>query len=119
MNNCPKCTNGKLVASIDGSSMITTCDSCGWSVATSYIEPIFLDENIYGLFLEDSAGIDGKALAAVSKVAGCNYIEAKKLLDNSGKRIIEGNAVEIRAAAAELKRANVPFEIIPEFPHEI
>ena len=99
--------------------MVTTCDSCGWSVATSYIEPIFLDENIYELFLKDNAGADKKALAAVSKVAGCNYIEAKKLLDNSDMKIVKGNATEIRAAATELKNANVLFEIVPEFPHEL
>ena len=119
MNDCPKCDTGNLVTSIDGSSMTSTCDTCGWSVATSFIDPIFLDENTYEIILESNNRANKETLAAVSKAAGCNYIEAKKIVDNPDGAIARGDAVEMRAIARTLVQGGVSFRIVPDFPHEL
>ena len=53
----------------------------------------------------------------VSETANCNYVEAKKLIENVPVEIFCGKAVEVKAIKEKLGAANIEIKIEPEFPY--
>lgn len=115
---CPKC-GGQLTSKISGSSQTVICTQCGWSVATTYIEPIRADQTVYSLVLDMGNTIDKVTLSAVSRVAGCNYLRAKKMVEASPVIVAKGPALEIQHRARILADAGVSYSISPDFPYDI
>jgi large subunit ribosomal protein L7/L12 len=92
------------------------CPDCGWGWATTYIEPINLDESDYHVILTAS-GNSITVIKTVSEVANCNYIEAKKMINNAPVEVFHGQAVEVKAIKEKLEAASIDFKIEPEFPY--
>ena len=115
---CPKC-NAELTSEVKGSTLLLTCGECGWSVATSYIEPIFLDETTYRLALDAGNPASKPVLAAVSAAAGGNYLSAKKLVESAPVVLSEDLAPEVMRIARILADGSVSYSIAPDFPYEI
>ena len=115
---CPKC-NAELTSEIKGSTLLLTCGKCGWSVATSYIEPIFLDETTYRLVLDTGNSVSKPALAAVSAATGGNYLSAKKLVESAPVTLAKALAPEAMRLARILAEGDVAYSIEPDFPYEI
>ena len=93
-----------------------TCPNCGWGWATTYIDPINLDEGDYHIILVSSENSLSN-IKLVSETANCNYVEAKKLIENVPVEIFCGKAVEVKAIKEKLGAANIEIKIEPEFPY--
>lgn len=93
-----------------------TCPNCGWGWATTYIDPINLDESDYHMILV-SGDNSLSNIKLVSETANCNYVEAKKLIENAPVEIYCGKAVEVKAIKGKLEAASIDFKIEPEFPY--
>ena len=93
-----------------------TCPNCGWGCTTTYIEPINLDKSDYHVILAASDN-SLNSIKTVSEVANCNYVEAKKLIENAPVEIFCGKAVEVKAIKKKLEAAGVDFRIEPEFTY--
>ncbi len=113
--NCPKC-NAFTVSKIVGSSLVIECSECDWSIATSYIDPMYEDDTIYSIRIGLNKAPDKEALKAVSHITGGNFISAKNLLETPGSKLIEEKAPVIRSCLEELTAAGVIFDVSPEFP---
>ena len=112
---CEKCGNEmKPLSEIYPIGM--TCPNCGWGWATTYIEPINLDESDYHVILTASDN-SLTVIKTVSEVANCNYIEAKKPINNAPVEVFHGQAVEVKSIKEKLEAANIDFTIEPEFPY--
>lgn len=114
--SCPEC-GGSLKSEIVGSSVVVSCENCGWSVASSYIEPIREDETVYSLFLENGNTADKRTLSCLSNVVGCNFLQAKKMVDGSRSLLFSGTAVEVREKRDQLEEGEVAYSIEPDFPY--
>ncbi len=114
--NCPKC-NSSTISKIEGSTLIIKCTECEWSVATSYVDPIYEDETVYIVRVGQVLNPNKEQLKAVSSVAGVNFIAAKKTLETPGATLIEGLAPEIKESVAKLSESNVAITIEPEYPY--
>ncbi len=114
--NCPKC-DGNLKSEVIGSSEVLTCQDCGWSVATSYVDPIYEDATIYRLYIRDGNVLNKYVLAALSKALGCNYLEAKNVIEGGRSLLFEGDAVKIREKRDALDSGGVAYDIEPDFPY--
>lgn len=90
--------------------------NCGWGWATTYIEPILSDSTDYHVVLVSSNN-SLTSIKAVSEVANCNYIEAKKLISHAPVEVFHGQAVEVKAIREKLEAANIEIRIEPEFPY--
>lgn len=55
-------------------------------------------------------------LKLVSEIAGCNYIEAKKMIEKAPVEIFSGKAIDIMEIKEKLEAASIDFKIEPEFP---
>lgn len=93
-----------------------TCPNCGWGWATTYIDPINLDENDYRMILVSSENSLSN-IKLVSETANCNYVEAKKLIEKAPVEIFCGKAVEVKTIKEKLEAANIEIRIEPEFPY--
>lgn len=113
---CPEC-GSDTISRIEGSSLVIECPKCGWSVATSHIDPIFEDETVYTVTVANGNVPDKAALKAVSSVIGENYIAAKRALESPGTVLLRGRAPEVRECVDRLTDSNVAFEVSPRFPY--
>ena len=93
-----------------------TCPNCGWGWATTYIDPINLDESDYHMILVSSENSFSN-IKIISEIANCNYIEAKNMIENAPTEIFRGNAVEIKEIKQKLESASIDFKIEPKFPY--
>lgn len=92
------------------------CPECGWGWVSTYIEPILSDSTNYHMVLVSSDN-SLNSIKTVSEVANCNYIEAKKLINNAPVEVFHGQAVEVRAIKEKLEVASIDFKIEPEFSY--
>ena len=92
------------------------CPVCGDGVATTYIEPILSDIIDYHVILMS----DDKSLTIikiVSKIANCNYLEAKQMIEKTPVEIFCGKAVDVKPIKEKLEAASIKIKIEPEFPY--
>lgn len=89
---------------------------CPWIAVTQERDPLLDDPKIYEIVLVPGNEVSKQSLRAVSHVAGIGYIEAKKAIENGGKKIFSGFAKEIVTKSSLLDEARVRYEIVPEFP---
>lgn len=113
--NCPECNNA-TISKVEGSSLVIECQECGWSIATSHIDPIYEDETIYSISTGPNSTTSKEALKAVSRIVGGNFISAKRLLETPGSPLIEGKAPVIKECLEALACAGVDFDVKPAFP---
>lgn len=114
---CPKCGT-RLEGFIEGSSMGSRCPECGWGVVRTYAPPILEDEREYTIVVIPGCRATQKALRAVSGIAMCNYLAAKRLMQGAPSVLFAGRAVEVLARKNDLERAGVPIEVHPDFPYD-
>lgn len=112
--NCPEC-NASTISKIEGSSLVIECSKCGWSIATSRIDPIYEDETIYLVHVGLNKTPSKEALKAVARITGGNFVSAKRLLETPGSKLIEGKAPVIKKCLEDLTAAGVSFDVNPEF----
>jgi large subunit ribosomal protein L7/L12 len=98
----------------DEHSVCWICDNCNNAVATSYFEPILLDNTNYHIILI-SNNCSVCIIKMVSEISGYNYIETKKAIENAPVEIFSGKAVDIKPVKENLEKAGVNFSIEPEF----
>lgn len=113
---CPEC-GGKAVSRVEGSSLVIECQECDWSIATSYIDPIYEDESIYAVFLREGNAVTKELLKIVSIATGGNFIAAKKAIGNPDGPISQGKAPEVKEVIASLSDAGALFEVVPPYPY--
>lgn len=113
---CEKCGNQMQYFRYE-STCGWTCPQCGWGIATTYHDPIELDECVYTIIIpSQEAALD--AIKTISSIFSINYIEAKKSLLNGSLRA-SGKAKDIRDMAALLAGRRVAYKIEPEFPYPL
>ena len=65
-----------------------TCPNCGWGWATTYIDPINLDESDYQMILVSSENSFSN-IKIISEIANCNYIDAKKKIGENNDEVMQ------------------------------
>ena len=111
-----KC-NSEMTPFKDGLSQGWSC-KCGWGIVTSCVSEIDSDCNKYSIILKAVTSPDVNSIKTISNSLGCNFLEAKNLLQ-IGDNIIEDKAPVIKDKALELKNNNILYTIIPNFPYSI
>ncbi|MDD1149602.1 MULTISPECIES: hypothetical protein [Pseudomonas] len=110
---CERCGE-RLEVFSENSSKGSRCPGCGWSVVTTDIPGIKIDETKY----EVKCGGDYKNkdhIKAVSEVVGCNFVVAREILKKDLSLVFVGQAVEVLRVKGVLLSAGVYCVISPEF----
>lgn len=114
---CPEC-GAELKGFVEGSSMGSRCPKCGWSVVTTFAPPIVDDEREYAIILMPGGTPTREALEVISRIAMCNYVATKQLMECTPTTLFAGRAAEVLARKNELEDAGVPIEVRPDFPYD-
>jgi hypothetical protein len=77
---------------MEGPGMGQRCPGCGWSLATTFTPPILGDEREHVVSLLPGNDVSPNVLKAVSRLMGCNYIAAKRLILEAPLDILVGRA---------------------------
>ena len=112
---CEKC-GAEMHIVRDSYQMGMECPSCGWGWVTTYNEPIEVDYSVYHVVLDskDSSLVNVKLVASI---VNCNYLRAKRIIENSPSEIFSGKAVDVREIRDRLVQAGMAFRIEPDFPY--
>ena len=112
---CEKC--GAEMHDIQTSyTMGMECPNCGWGWVTTYNEPIEVDYSVYHVVL-DSKDSSLANVKLVASIVNCNYLRAKRIIENAPSEIFSGKAVDVREIRDRLVQAGVAFRIEPDFPY--
>ncbi|WP_152035092.1 hypothetical protein [Pseudomonas ovata] len=109
---CERC-GGRLENLKEGSAQGLRCADCGWSVVTTHISGIKVDEAKY----EVSCSGDYKNEAhirAVSEVAGHNFLTCRKTLQKGISLVFIGQALEVLKVKNTLVSAGLDCTVEPE-----
>ena len=115
---CEKC--GHEMISIDKIIPIgKTCPNCGWGWATSFIEPIYNDMQIYTVSLSSVASVTKETIKTIAEITGQNFLQTKNTLENLPQVVFSGKAPEVLKICHSLKsKAFFDFKISPDFPYD-
>ena len=90
--------------------------NCGWGWVTQYNEPIVEDRNKYRVILDSKDGSLAN-VKLVASIVNCNYLWAKRIIENAPSEIFSGKAVDVREIRDRLVQAGMAFRIEPDFPY--
>ena len=112
---CEKC-GAEMHIVRDSYQMGMECPNCGWGWVTTYNEPIEVDYSVYHVVL-DSKDSSLANVKLVASIVNCNYLWAKRIIENAPSEIFSGKAVDVREIRDRLVQAGVAFRIEPDFPY--
>lgn len=116
MMRCNKCNN-EMKRYIEGSSLILRCPNCGYSVATTYMDPINADETIYSVIVNGKNEISIDNVKLISQIMNSNYITARNSLIAGPFKVSEGRATSILSVKKQLDDRGINYVITPEFKY--
>lgn len=110
---CELC-GSSLVNFEENSAQGVRCSVCGWSLVTTNMSGIKIDEEVYEVFC--AGDYKNKThIMAVSEVFGSNFLESRKLLQQGLFRIFSGQAVDVLRVRKILAGVGVEYMIKPDF----
>lgn len=109
--------NDQIKSTNNFSKFIRISNSCNNCASTSFFEPYEFDTTIFHIFLSSVFKPTTKDLKLIGEIANCNYIKAKKLIENAPVEIFCGKAFEIKKIKKRLELANIDIHIEPDFPY--
>ena len=112
---CEKC-GAEMHIVRDSYQMGMKCPNCGWGWVTTYNEPIEVDYGVYRVIL-DSKDTSLANVKLVASIVNCNYLRAKRIIENAPSEIFSGKAVDVREIRDRLVQAGMAFRIEPDFPY--
>ncbi len=111
--NCEQC-GSELKNFKEGSAQGLRCANCGWSIVTTNLSGIKLDEAKYEVSC--SANYHDEAhVRAVSEVTGYNFLMSRKALQKGRFTVFNGQAVEVLRIRNILISAGLECVIDPDF----
>ena len=99
----------------DGSTQGLYCTKCDWSVVTTHIPEIWLDETEYEVRVCGGDYRNEQHVKVVSKVSCTNFLASRRLLQDTQPLVFTGKAVDVVRARASLVAAGMTCVISPEF----
>ena len=107
----------EMECKIEGHNLSWICHNCGDGLATSYFEPIELDQTEYCLHIAPVTSPSADVLRYFSQLLMCNYMQAKARLND--EIIIKEKATKVREIVRELITFNLDYTITPDYPYDI
>src|SRR5688572_6974711 len=113
---CEKC-GGEMEYRQEGSVQGLFCKNCDWYLVTTHIPPIQLDETDYEVHATGGDFKNPAHVKAVAEASGRNFLDSRRLLQESEPLVYRGKAPEVARVHDVLIAAGVGVRILPPFPH--
>lgn len=93
------------------------CLNCGWNLMTTNIDEIYEDITEYSLYIKNVNKVNNEKIKSIARIAGVNFIIARKMLTESHVCILKDKAPKVKDAIEELEKLKIQFEVIPKFKY--
>lgn len=113
---CEKCKANMNWFS-EGSIQGWVCSNCGWNLMTTNIDEIYEDTIEYSIYIKNMNEINKEKIKSIARIAGVNYIIARKILMESRVCIFKDKAPKVKVVIEELDKLKIQFEVIPKFKY--
>lgn len=113
---CEACGSG-LEFRRESSTQGFYCKNCDWSLVTTYIPPIDVDDTVYCVRLSGGDFHNEAQIRAVAAASSLNFIAARKLLQQENPMVFEGDAPKVKQIRDSLINAGLEPEIFPQFKY--
>lgn len=94
-----------------------TCPNCGWGWATTYIDPLQEDDTVYAVSLAEGNNATRDAIKTVAEISSKNFVQAKRMIENSPIVLYVGKAIQVRDVLTLLESHSLSYNVTPEFPY--
>lgn len=111
---CPQCASPTEQIR-EGRVSGTRCPKCGWSVVTTETDAIDRDASTYQVRVRHSDFHNETQVKTVARLAGINFLQARRLLQEEDPIVFQGGAREVLRVKAELDQAHLLHSITPSF----
>ena len=111
---CKKCNN-EMIKYVAGGDVEYICPVCDEEPATQIDNLIEFDSNQYIVKILKISDYDKSMLKIISQICGCNFLEAKRILEETGKEFKPMDALETRNSKKKLEEGKVQYDISPDF----
>lgn len=111
---CKNCSN-EMIRYIAGDDIEYICFVCDEKPATQIDNLIEFDPNRYIVKILTVEDFDKSMLKAISHICGCNFLEAKKILEETGKEFNPMDAIETRKLKNRLEEYKILYDISPDY----
>jgi hypothetical protein len=113
---CEKC-GSPVECRRQGSTQGLFCTKCDWSVVTTHLPEIFLDELSYKVSVTSGDHKNSEHLKVIAKLTGANFLAARELLFAKNEfAVFMVKAPQVAEVRKELELAGLSYEITPSFP---
>lgn len=113
---CPGCGR-KMIHRTEGAVEGMFCAQCGWNAVTTYIAPIKADMTVYSIYADGISNPGHGQIRVLSRAAGLNYLEIKRLLAKGPFLVYKGDAETVMRLKGDLEANQIGYEIVPPFPY--
>ena len=111
---CNKCDN-ELIEYRCGNDIEYICPVCDEPPVTQVENLIECDPNMYTMTILAVKDYDRSMLKKISEICACNVLEAKKILEETGKEFSPVDALEMRSLKHRTDDLGISYKIYPRF----
>lgn len=111
---CKNCNN-EMIKYVAGDNVEYICPVCDEAPATQIDNLIEFDSNQYVVKILTFGNYDKSMLKIISQICGCNVLEAKRILEETGKEFEPMDALETRSLKKRLDNEKIKYDISPNF----
>ena len=111
---CKKCNN-ELIKYVEGDTIEYICPLCDETPVTQNENLIELDPNKYVVKILTVKKYEKTMLKAVGQICSCNILEAKRILEITGKKFPPLDALETRNLKKKLDEEKIAYIITPSY----
>lgn len=109
---------GQVIVLAEKIFMSCFCNIAELETPVTCYDPMLYDETTYHLyFILQQDRSDLEAIRAFSKLKGVNYIQAKRILNDTRVLVAAGTAYDMRELLNRLAQFQVQYEISPPYPY--
>ena len=111
---CDKCSN-ELIEYRCGNNTEYICPVCDEAPVTQTENLIEYDPNMYTMTILTVKDYDKSMLKKIGEICSCNVLEAKKILEKTGKEFSPVDALEMRSLKHRADDLGISYKIDPQF----
>lgn len=111
---CEKCKS-ELIEYRNGEDIEYICPVCDEAPSTQIDNLIEFDSNRYSVKLLPIAKYEKDLLKSVAKLCSCNFLEAKRIVEVTGKEFEPMDAIDTLKLKEQIEEVGIPYVITPKF----
>lgn len=113
---CPEC-GAVLDVVVKGSSYVINCNNCGYSVATTYMDPIYEDQQEYTVTINAGNTVNKDNAMIMGGLLNSTLQQIAEYFKTAPHILFKGDAPRVKELRDKLEKGKIQYTISPEFDY--